>query len=142
MTRLLRISSVGIGVVVILAAASLYGLFHGYFDHGHFEIKQFQWSTTKQVAMIAERLDHEALGGLEYYVLIRNHLLTPAELRRAYYGDTVVFNASSNCLTLHWDSPDKLTIKCNGSIVDRSHINAQRQQSGNITISYENIALK
>jgi hypothetical protein len=57
-------------------AVGWYALFHGYFDHGQFEIKQFQWSSTGQVAMLAERSDHEALGGLEYYVLIGNHLFT------------------------------------------------------------------
>jgi len=137
-----KISLVGVAAVAIFSMVSLYGLFHGYFDHGQFEIKQFQWSPTNQVAMVAERSDHEALGGLEYYVLIGNHLFTPAELRHAYYSSAVVFNASSDCLTLHWDGPNRLTIRCNGSTVDRNHINAQRQQIGNIAISYENIALK
>ena len=142
MTRFFKISLVGAGAVAILAMASLYGLFHGYFDHGQFEIKQFQWSSTNQVAMVVERSDHEALGGLEYYVLIGNHLFAPAELRHAYYSNAVVFNASSNCLTLHWNGQNRLTINCNGSTVDRSQINSQRQQIGNIAISYENIALK
>src|SRR5438874_1937203 len=66
MTHFFKISLVGVGVVAILAMAALYGLFHGYFDHGEFEIKQFQWSSTNQVAMVAERSDpNEALGGLE-----------------------------------------------------------------------------
>jgi hypothetical protein len=99
MTHFSKISLVGVGVVAILAMASLSGLFHGYFDHGQFEIKQFQWSSKNQVTMVAERSDHEALGGLEYYVLIGNHLFTPAELRHAYYSNAVVFNASSHCLT-------------------------------------------
>ena len=142
MTHFFKISLVGVGAVAILAMASLYGLFHGYFDHGQFEIKQFQWSSTNQVAMVAERSDHEALGGLEYYVLIGNHLFTPAELRHAYYSNAVVFNASSDCLTLHWDGPNRLTVRCNGSTVDTNQINAQRQQIGNIAISYERIALK
>ena len=141
MRHSLKLSLVGMGTVAILAIASLYGLFHGYFDHGQFEVKQFQRSSTNQVAMLVERSDHEALGGLEYYVLIGNHLFTPAELRRAYYSNAVVFNASSDCLTLHWDNPNRLTIKCNGSTIDRDHINTQKQQIGNIAISYENIAL-
>jgi hypothetical protein len=73
MTRFLRISLVGVGAVAILAVASLYALFHGYFDHGQFEIKQFEWSSANQVAMLAERSDNEALGGLEYYMLIGDH---------------------------------------------------------------------
>ena len=92
--------------------------------------------------MVAERSDHEALGGLEYYVLIGNHLLNPAELRRAYYSNQVVFNASNDCLTLRWDGPDRLIIGCNGSAIDKNDINAQKQRFGNISIAYENIAVK
>ncbi len=126
----------------MLVIAPLYMLFHGYFDHGDFEIKQFKWSSTNRVAMFAERSDREALGGLEYYVLIGDHLFTPAELRHAYYSNAVVFNAASDCLTLRWDGQNRLIIGCNGSTVDKDHINAQRQQIGNIAISYENIALR
>jgi hypothetical protein len=92
--------------------------------------------------MVAERSDHEALGGLEYYVLIGNHLFNPAELRHAYYSNAVVFNASSDCLTLRWNGPDRLVIGCNGSTIDKNHINAQKHQIGNISIAYENSAAK
>jgi hypothetical protein len=142
MTRFSKISLVGVGIVAILVMAYLYALLHGYFDRGHFEIRQSQWLSTNQVAMVAERSDHEALGGLEYYVLIGNHLFAPAELRHAYYSSAVVLNASTDCLTLRWDGPNRLIIRCNGSTVDKNHINAQRQQMGNISIAYENIALK
>ena len=142
MKRFFKISLVGVGVIAIFAMAFLHGLFHGYFDHGQFEIKQVQWSSTNQVAMLAERSDDEALGGLEYYVLIGNHLFTPAELRHALYSNAVVFDAASNCLGLHWDGPNRLIIKCNGSTIDRDHINVQRRQIDNVAISYENIALK
>jgi len=142
MTKLIKILLAAVGTIAILVTAALYALFQGYFDHGHFEIKEFQWSAKNQVDMVAERSDHEALGGLEYYVLIGNHLFTPAELRHAYYSHAVVFNASNDCLTLHWDGPNRLTIRCKGSTVDRNHINAQRKQIGNIAISYENIAVK
>ena len=142
MTKVIKILLAAVGTIAILVTAASYALFHGYFDHGQFEIKQFQWSATNQVAMVAEHSDHEALGGLEYYVLIGNHLFTPAELRHAYYSDAVVFNASSDCLTLHWDGPNRLTIRCNGSVVNTKDINAQRKQICNIAISYENIAVK
>ena len=142
MTRLFKISLVGMGILAMLIVACLYALFQGYFDHGKFEIKQSQWSSANQIAMLAERSDHEALGGLEYYVLIGNHLLNPTELRHAYYSNAVVFNASSNCLTLRWDRPNRLVIRCNGSTVDKNHINAQKQQIGDISIAYENIAIK
>ena len=126
----------------MLVIACLYALFQGYFDHGQFEVKQSQRSSANQVAMIAERSDHEALGGLEYYVLIGDHLFNPTELRRAYYSKAVVFNAASDCLTIRWDGPDRLIIRCNGSTIDKNHINAQKQQIGNVSIAYENIALK
>jgi hypothetical protein len=103
----MRTSAKVIIVVGCVVAASLvaatYGLFHGYFDPGQFEVKQQQWSSSKQVAMLAERSDHEALGGLTYFVLIGDHLLSPDELRHAYYSDAVVFAAASTCLSLHWE---------------------------------------
>jgi hypothetical protein len=142
MTRFFRISLVGVGGVAILAIAFLYALFHGYFDRGQFEIKQFQWSSANQVAMLAERSDNHALGGLDYYVLIENHLFTADELRHAYHSDAVVFSALSNNLTLRWDGPNRLIIGCNGPTVDRDHINSQKQQIGDISIAYENIAVK
>ncbi len=139
--RSFKISLVGIGIVAMLMIACLYALFQGYFDHGQFEIKQSQRSSANQVAMIAERSDHEALGGLEYYVLVGNHLFNPAELRQAYYSNAVIFNAASDCLTIRWDGPDRLIIRCNGSGIDKNHINAQKQRIGNISIAYENIAV-
>jgi hypothetical protein len=141
MSSLLKIWLSILILISVVLAVGWYALFHGYFDHGQFEIKQSQWSSTGQVAMLAERSDHEALGGLEYYVLIGNHLFTPAELRHALHSNAVVFDAASNCLELHWNGLNRLTIRCNGSTVDRDHINVQRRQFGTIAISYENIAL-
>lgn len=144
MTRRLKIACAGVGIFAIIAAGSLYAWVHGYFDHGQFAIKQVQWLSPNQVAMLVERLNtEEALGGLEYYVLVGNHLFTPVELRRAYYSNSaVIFNTASNCVTLHWEGPNRLVITCNGSTIDRDQINAQRQRFGNIAISYEHIALK
>jgi len=142
MKRLFQISLVGVGAVAILAMAFLYALFHGYFDHGQFEIKQSRRSPTNQVAMIAQRSDHEALGGLDCYVVIGDHLFNPGELRHAYYSEAVIFSGSCGCLTIRWDGPNRLVIGCNGSTLDRNDINAQRQQIGDISIAYENIAVK
>jgi hypothetical protein len=60
MTRLAKV----LGLSACAAAISLpvYRLFHGYFDHGLFEVKQAQWSPSKRVAIVAERSDHDALG--------------------------------------------------------------------------------
>jgi hypothetical protein len=140
MTGYLRTLLVGVGAVAILAMASVYALFHGYFDHGEFEIKQFQWSSANQVAMLAERSDDQALGGLEYYVLVGDHLFTPAELRHALYSDAVIFSTSSNDLTLRWDGPNRLIIGCNGPYLEQQDINVEKKQSGSVSISYVNIS--
>ncbi|NYF78151.1 hypothetical protein HDF17_000438 [Granulicella arctica] len=127
-------------LVAILLVWGIYGLFHGYFDHGQFEVKQVQWSSSKQVAILAERSDQEALGGLTYFVVIGNHLLSPAKLRHAYYSNAVVFAATNTCLTLHWESPNRLVVACNGSYLDQEYIDVEKRQSGEIAISYVNIS--
>lgn len=142
MTHFSKISLLVVGVIAILATAALYALFHGYFDHGQFEIKQYQWFSSNQVAMVAERSDNGALGGLEYYVLIGNHLFTPAELRRALYSDAVVFRAANNCLAVRWEGQNRLIVRCNGASVESGQISVQRRQIGSIEVSYENIAIK
>lgn len=114
--------------------------FHGYFDPGKFEIKQVQWSSSKQVAILAERSDQEAMSSYTYFVIIGNHLFTPAELRQAYHSNARVFAAASSCLTLHWESPDRLVVACNGSYVDQEHIDVEKRQSGKVAISYVNIS--
>jgi hypothetical protein len=138
-----KIFRIVVGVLFISGVGAVYALFHGYFDHGQFEIKRFQWSPTGQVAMVAERSDNDALGGLDYYVLIGNHLFTPVELRHAYYSDAVVFSAlCDDCMRLTWEGTNRLTIGCQGPTIDSDHINSQKKQIGNIAISYENIAVK
>jgi hypothetical protein len=135
-------------IIVVFASAItvfavlVFALFHGYFDHGLFEVKQSRWSPTNRVAMIAERSDHEALGGLDYFVLVGDHVFSPSELRHAYYGDVIIFSAESPCLTLNWKSPAQLEIDCEGDIVNVDHINLQKHQSGDIIVSYKNIATK
>jgi hypothetical protein len=142
MRTIAKITITVVCVAAISLALAIYGLFHGYFDPGQFEIKQVQWSSSKQVAMVAERSDHDALGGLTYFVLIGNHLFSPAELRHAYHSDATIFAAGNNCINLHWEGSGKLVITCNGSTVDSDFIDVQKQQSGNVAISYENIPIK
>jgi hypothetical protein len=133
-------------LIMCVVAASLgtavCGLFRGYFDHGQFEIKQVQWSSSKQVAIVAERSDQEALDGYTYFVLVGNHLFSPAELRHAYHSDAVIFAAASSCLALHWENVSKLVVECDGSTVKADHIDIQKQQSGGVAISYENIPIR
>jgi hypothetical protein len=142
----MRTSGKIVAVVACIAATSLallgYGLFHGYFDHGQFDIKQAEWSSSNQVAMVVLRTDREALGGLTNFVVIGNHPFSRAELAHAYHSDAVIFAAGTTCLTVHWENPSRLDVGCNGPYVDRDHIDCQKRRSGGITISYENIALK
>lgn len=142
MKRTTQVVTVVVCILLMLLVTGIYLLFHGYFDSGQFEIKEARWSPSKQVAILAERSDHDALGGLEYFVLTGNRLLSPTELRHAYYSNKVIFSAGSNCLDLRWDGSNKLVIRCVGPTLDRDQINAQNQRSGNISILYENISLK
>lgn len=142
MTTALRVTGVAACVIVLSLTGIIYAWSHGYFDRGHFEIMQSQWSSTHQVAMLVERWDNQSLGGLDDFVLIGNHVFSPVELRHAYHSNAVVFAAESNCLALQWDGPNRLIISCKGSIVDGGHINAQKQRAGGIAISYQNIATK
>jgi hypothetical protein len=126
--------------VALVATGLTFALFHGYFDHGQFEIKQVQWSSTNQVAIVAERSDHEALGGLEYYVLIENHLFTPTELRFAYYSDDVAFSAADDCLSVRWIDAHHLEVMCRDRVLDSRYINARKRQVRDVAITYVNIS--
>jgi hypothetical protein len=128
--------------VLVVLAVGLYALFHGYFDHGLFEIKQVEWSasTPRRVAVVAERSDHEAMSSNVYFVLIGNHIFSPAELRRAYYSDAVVFAAASNCLTVSWNGPHHLVLDCRGGKIDAAHIDARKSIADDVAITYVNIA--
>src|SRR5271154_2249213 len=109
MRRIVTVMGCVLGAAMV---ALVFGLFHGYFDHGQFEIENAQWSSSQQAAVIAKRSDHEALSGDQYFVLIAGHLPSPAELKHAYYGDGVIFRAGRNCLTLRWKDPNDLLITC------------------------------
>jgi len=60
-----------------------YLLFRGYLDRGTSDLKQVQRSSSGQVAMLAERFDNDALGGLTYFVLIGDHVFSANELKHA-----------------------------------------------------------
>jgi hypothetical protein len=133
---------IAVGVVLILGASLSYGLFHGYFDHGQFEVKQVRWWSANQAAMVVERSDQQALSAYTYFVLIGDHVFSPSELRHEYRSSAVVFAAADNCLDLHWQGPTKLVIACNGQRLTREHIDVEKNQSGGITILYNNISSK
>jgi hypothetical protein len=130
------------GVICVLVAVLVViacGLFRGHFDHGQFEVKETNRSSSGQVAMVAERSDHEAMSSYVEFVLIEDHVFSPAELRTAYHSDHVVFAAASDCLSVRWSDPHNLTVSCRSGSIDTSHIDVQLHQAGDVVISYVNI---
>jgi hypothetical protein len=148
MSRLMKIDVVVgtiLGVVLFiggLLATGWYALFHGYFDHGLFEIKQVEWSPSRPqwVAVVAERSDHEALSSNVYFVLIGKHVFSPAELRRAYHSDDVVFAAAGDCLNVTWKDERHLIVSCRDRIIDQQHIDVRKPRAAGVEITYVNIA--
>jgi hypothetical protein len=142
MRKITRVVAFVTCTLVAGAAVAAYALFHGYFDRGQFGVEQAQWSSPKQVAVVAKRSDQEALDGYTYFVVIGDHLFSPAELRLAYHSNAVVFAAASSCLTLRWEGPNKLVVGCTESSIRPDHIDVQKQHRGGIAIEYANIPLK
>jgi len=130
------------GTVSVLGAALIVvacGLFRGRFDHGQFEVKETSKSSTMRIAMIAERSDHQAMSSYVYFVLIGDHVFSPAELRSAYHSDDVIFAAATDCLSVRWSDPHNLTIMCSEGYIDAGHIDVQRNRAEDVVISYVNI---
>jgi hypothetical protein len=132
-------------LVGVLLATAVYMLFHGYFDHGLFEIKQLEWSSSspQRVAVVAERSDHEAMNSDQYFVLIRDHIPSETELRHAYYSHDVIFRAAGDCLSVRWTDPRNLTITCTMTSPDPLYtggIAVQKHKAGDVAIKYVNIA--
>jgi hypothetical protein len=128
--------------VGLLMATVVYALFHGYFDHGLFEIKQVEWSSSapRRVAVVAERSDHEAMSSDVYFVLVGDHVFSPTELRHAYHSDDVIFAAASDCLNVSWRDSHHLILYCRNGAIDSAHINARKPRTDDIEITYVNIA--
>jgi|HubBroStandDraft_6_1064221.scaffolds.fasta_scaffold876476_1 hypothetical protein len=137
-----RNRSVGLFSAAIAAVVSIgfvFALFHGHFDHGQFEVKETNWSSSGHVAMVAERSDNDALSGLDYFVLIGDHVFSPTELRFAYHSDKVIFSAANKCLSVHWIDARNLTVTCRGQSLDSAQINHRQHLSGDVAITYVNI---
>jgi hypothetical protein len=135
------LSAIAFAAVFVLIAAT-YALFHGYFDNGRFETEHVEWSSSKQVAMIAKRSDDEALGGYQIFLLVGDHLYSPKELRHAYYYDKVIFRADVDCLAAEWTDPGHLVIKCDRASIDPDSIAVEKRNQDGLTISYLNIPPK
>jgi hypothetical protein len=126
-------------IIGVLLVAIACGLFRGHFDRGQFEVKETSTSSLARVAMVAERSDHEAMSSYVYFVLIGDHVFSPAELRTAYHSDHVIFAAASDCLSVHWSDAHNLAVMCREGSIDASHINVQVRQIGDVLVSYVNI---
>jgi hypothetical protein len=129
-------------LVLVVLAVGWYALFHGYFDHGLFEIKQVEWSssTPRRVAVVAERSDHQAMSSNVYFVLVGDHVFSATELRHAYHSDDVIFAAASDCLSVSWRDFHHLILNCRNSTIDSAHIDARKPRTDDIEITYVNIA--
>ena len=128
-----------LAMFLVVFALGAYGLFHGQFDHGKFEVEQMYSFSSKQVAVVARRSDHQALSGDQYFVVIGDHTFSSADLKRAYYYDGVVFRAGSPCLSVRWASAHELVVSCSDHSISADQIAAQRTQIGGVTVSYEGI---
>ncbi len=140
-----KLICIGLGVtflVGVLLVAAGYGLFHGYFDHGLFEIKQVEWSPSapRRVAVVAERSDHQAMSSDTYFVLVGDHVFSEREMRRAYHSDDVVFAAANDCLSVRWTDSRHLTVSCRSGTIDSPHIDVRKTGVDGVAIRYVNIA--
>ena len=114
--------------------------FHGYFDQGRFEVIHAESSSIGKVAMIARRTDNQALGGLEYFVVIGDHVYSPRELRHAMYYRGVVFSTNMDCLTTKWETANQLVLDCQNGSIAMDSINEELHNFQGIAISYKNIS--
>lgn len=142
MSSLSKIGLVAILLLGVLLGIGWYALFHGYFDHGLFEIKQVEWSASapRRVAVVAERSDHQAMSSDVYFVLVGDHVFSATELRHAYHSDDVIFAAASNCLSVSWRDSHHLILNCRNGTIDSAQINARKHRTDDIEITYVNIA--
>ncbi|MFL6428644.1 MAG: hypothetical protein ACJ71S_10405 [Acidobacteriaceae bacterium] len=139
MKKTLRTAVIIVCALMIALMVTVYALFHGYFDRGLFEVKQATWSSSKEVAVVAKRSDHQALSGDQYFVLIGDHSFSTRELTHAYHSNAVIFSADSDCLKVHWEDSHKLVVTCHDGSIESTHIAVQQRRSGDVTVSYTNI---
>jgi hypothetical protein len=140
-----KLTNIRLGVtflVRVLLVTAVYGLFHGYFDHGLFEIKQVEWSPSapRRVAVVAERSDHEAMSSDIYFVLVGDHVFSASEMRRAYHSDDVLFAAANDCLSVRWTDPHRVTVGCRSGTIDSAQIEVRKTRADGVAITYVNIA--
>ena len=125
-------------VVALSLGAVVFALFHGYFDQGLFEVKESS-RLGGRIALVGKRSDHQAMNSDEYFVLVEDHVLTPRELKAAYYSHSIVFSAGDDCVSVRWSDPQNLTVLCRGGNIEPGHINVQRSRVEGVNIAYENI---
>jgi hypothetical protein len=140
MRRYVRVS-LTVLIVLILAATVVFLLFTGHFDGGKFEVIDTSWASPKLVAMVARRSDNDALGGLEYFVLIGDHPFSARELRYAYYHHGLIFRAGSDCLTTSWKDARNLVVSCHDGSIEAGAIAVEQLKKADVAVSYVNIPL-
>jgi hypothetical protein len=134
-----KIAATG-AAAALLAIVCVYALFHGYFDSGYFEVLRTDVSPTGKIAMVARRYDNQALGGLEYFVVIGDHTYSPRELRHALHYGEAVFDTANECVAASWAGPSELTVDCRHGAIPAEDINSELHRFEGITISYRNVS--
>ena len=116
-----------IGSLCVIAAITtvISALFHGQFDRGRYEIAQVQSRFAEKVALVARRSDSQAMNNDVYFVLLADHVLSPQELKEAYYQRRSIFATNRDCLNLRWSNPTSLEIICDGNEISSDQIDFQ-----------------
>lgn len=139
MKRTAWVITLAIVIFLVAIVSGVYALFHGEFDRGNFQVERSTLSPSGQLAIVAKRSDHQALSGDQYFVVLGDHLPSPADLKHAYYHDGVVFRAGNDCLAVRWKTVRELVVTCKDNSIAADQIAVERRQTGDITVDYENI---
>jgi len=139
--RTIYVVSITLVAFVLVCSFGWYLLSHGYFDHGDFDVVHAEWFSSQKVALLVRRYDNEALGGIHDFVVVSDHLPTPAEFPHIYHSDQVVFSGPGDCLKIHWTGPQNLVIACSGPgrAIAADEIGAQRREYNGVTVTYDMI---
>lgn len=123
-------------VVAILVTIYLVILWGGFLDTGTFEIVQNQTSSKGKIAILAKRSSVQALSGNTYFVIISDHLNSPAELRKTLHSSLPVFIADRDGISLQWTSPNELTIRCERCGITHERIEVLKSAYADSAIRY------
>jgi hypothetical protein len=132
---------IGLISVFVIAAIGFYGflLFDGDLDFdGHYEILQaIPYSRTK-IAFEIERMDHQAMNGPRYAVVVDDHTPTTVELRRAIisFWRHRSFELANPGVSIIWAGPNLLTLTTNVPETRPDWVMNQSHRLGSVVVKY------